>query len=76
MLRISVGMSRASLLKLAADIQNTFATEGDEQSLSFWGKENTIRGRIGGAEIVFSNEDMEDRDDLPADAVFFDVDEI
>jgi hypothetical protein len=76
MLRISVGMSRASLLKLAADIQNTFATEGDEQSLSFWGKENTIRDTLSGAEIVFSNEDMEGRTDLPADAVFFDVDEI
>ena len=76
-IRISVGMNRATLLKLAADIQATFATDGDEQSLSFWGKENTVRGTLGEAEFVFSNEDMEEeRPDLPADAVFFDVDEM
>jgi len=74
-IRISVGMNRATLLKLAADIQATFATDGDEQSLSFWGKENTVRGTLGEAEFVFSNEDME-RPELPADAVFFDVDEM
>ena len=74
-IRISVGMNRATLLKLAADIQATFATDGDKQSLSFWGKENTVRGTLGEAEFVFSNEDME-RPELPAGAVFFDVDEM
>lgn len=77
-IRISIGANREVLLKLAAEIQSTFAEGNGEQSLTLWGKENIDIDdeSLVTVEIYFSNEDMEDRDDLSADAVFVDVDEV
>ena len=77
-IRISIGANREVLLKLADDIRSTFAEGKVEQSLTLWGKENIDIDdeSLVTVEISFSNEDMEDRDDLPADAVFVDVDEV
>ena len=63
-------MNRASLLKLAEDIQKTFAQPG-ETDLTVYGHLNG--GTKEEVQIRISNEDMEDRDDLKPDDVFVEI---
>jgi len=62
------------LLGLAADIQNHFAEEGAVNDLTVYGRDNSTRSDRE-VHIRFSNDDMEDRDDLPHDAVIVDLDQ-
>ena len=75
MIVIDIGGSRATLLKLADDIHAMFSGGDAEDGVTLYGSENTLRGQ-GEVQIRFSNEDMEDRDDIPADAVFVDVENV
>ena len=68
---IEVGASRITLLKLAADIQATFAKEGEYRDMTLYAHENS--SAAGEVQIRFSNEDMEGRDDIAADAVFVEI---
>ncbi len=68
---IEVGMSRATLLKLAEDIQKTFTVEAGETDLTVYGHLNG--GTKEEVHFRFSNEDMEDRADLKSDDVFAEI---
>jgi hypothetical protein len=72
MIVIDIGGSRATLLKLADDIHTMFAGKDTEDGVTLYGTENTLDGQSE-VQIRFSNEDMEDRDDIPSDAVFVDL---
>ena len=69
---IDIGGSRETLLKLANDINSMFAGDGElHADHTLYGRENNLRGVE--VQIRFSNDDMEDRDDVPVGAVFVDV---
>jgi hypothetical protein len=61
------------LLKIAADIQNHFAEGKSASDFTIYGHENNSYPNSE-VQIRFSNDDMEDRDDLPSDAVIVDLD--
>ena len=62
------------MLALAADIQNHFGEGGEADDLTLYGRENNTKTNRE-VQICFSNDDMEDRDDLPHDAVIVDLDQ-
>lgn len=70
MITIDIGGSRDTLLKLASDIQSMFSGNGVED-ITFYAQENSTLG--GEVQIRFSNEDMDDRDDLPADSIIVEI---
>lgn len=70
MITIDIGGSRDTLLKLASDIQSIFSGNGVED-ITFYAQENSTLG--GEVQIRFSNEDMDDRDDLPADSIIVEI---
>ena len=60
-----------NVFKNIKDILTTFASEDGETDLTIYGKQNTGRGEE--VQIRISNEDMEGREDIKADAVFVDI---
>lgn len=61
------------MLKIAADIRNCFGDGNYDGDLIIYGQENSSYPDRE-VQIRFSNDDMEDRDDLPSDAVIVDLD--
>lgn len=71
MINIDIGASRKTLLKFASDIQEQFSRGGTED-ITLYAHSNSSSNPEE-IQIRFSNEDMDDRDDIPADSVFVEI---
>jgi hypothetical protein len=69
MVTIEIGASRATMLKLAADIQAAFADAGEGQSVELEGESNDSSSEP--VTVRFSNDDME-RPEV-AEAVYVEI---
>jgi hypothetical protein len=68
---VFIGASRAKMLQLAEDIKSAFSGDGADIVEV---EAETNDSRRAPITLSFSNDDMEDRDDLAPDMVLVDVD--
>lgn len=69
MIEIEIGANRETLQKMASDLEKALGGEGTE--FTVYAHENVLAGQE--VQIRFSNEDMEDRDDLTENEVLVEV---